>query len=99
MKYDDHCLECEIALGKPFGEVHKWLDELMHEPGLFLEYKTRHRRFRHTLEGIEQVRKMWGDESAKAAELHIISDLKMDGWNESEGIPKNTEDYIKRDLW
>jgi hypothetical protein len=33
-----------------------------------------HRQFRHNTNGVESVRRRWGDEAAKAAELHIIAD-------------------------
>jgi hypothetical protein len=100
MKYEEHCIECETILGKPFVYVHLWLDAFAHDEKLSLWERTKHRKFRHNQKGIESIKKMYGDEGGKAAELHIISDLKTDGnWNESEGIPKNTEDYIKKGLW
>jgi hypothetical protein len=36
----------------------------------------RHRKLRHHLAGIEQARKLWGDQAAEAARLYIIADLK-----------------------
>ena len=41
-------------LGKPFEEVHRWLDEFAGQP----PYGMRHRKLRHHLAGIEQVRKL-----------------------------------------
>ena len=39
----------------------------------------RHRKKRHHLKVIEEVRALWGDEAAEAARTHIISDLKEEG--------------------
>ena len=57
--------------------MHQWLD------ALFAEFGHEHRRHRHHAEGIEEVRKMWGDEAALAAKIHII----VDCW----GIPSRTD--------
>jgi hypothetical protein len=51
----EHCAETTAALGKPFEEVHRWLDEFAGKP----PYGMRHRKLRHHLAGIEQVRKLW----------------------------------------
>jgi hypothetical protein len=56
-------------LGREFDEVHAWLDHFYQSHGGF------HRRFRHHREGVEEVRGMWGDEAARAAELHILLDM------------------------
>ena len=66
----EHCQDCKEKLGESFKEVHYWLDEYarIYWP------KMMHRVHRHHAEGIEEVRLMWGDEAAKAAELHIIKD-------------------------
>ena len=73
--FKEHCKECEEALGKPWDVVHRWLDEFAHLtfPSPF------HRIYRHHREGVEEVRCKWGDEAAKAAELHILSDFKYAG--------------------
>lgn len=70
MKYSEHCAECEAKLGKAWDVVHRWLDHYARQ-GVPLE---RHRRFRHHKAALEEVRRMWGDEAVKAAELHIRSD-------------------------
>jgi hypothetical protein len=70
MRYQEHCIECEQKLGKDWSVVHRWLDYFAQ----FYFPDPVHRVFRHHKEGIELVRKMWGDEAAKAAELHIIAD-------------------------
>ena len=59
-------------MGKDWDEVHAWLDEPAKE---YFPWKG-HRQIRHHKEGVEEIREMWGDEAAKAAEMHIISDEK-----------------------
>lgn len=75
--FKDHCKECEEKLGKPFDVVHRWLDEYakLYFPS------TIHRAMRHHIAGVEEVRHKWGDEAAKAAELHILADMKDEGVN------------------
>ncbi len=68
----EHCQDCIDKLGKPFEEVHKWLDEKSCYNG---KLNINHRRYRHHNEGVEQIRNMYGDDAAKAAELHIILDF------------------------
>lgn len=84
MKREEHERECMEKLGKPFTEVHRWLDEFA------FQLHMRHRHKRHHLVGIEEVRKLFGDEAAEAAKLHILSDL------EQEGMPRD-EELIPRD--
>jgi len=69
MNIQEHCNECNKLMGKDYREVHAWLDEFFMTKGPF------HRKIRHHIEGIEEVRKIWGDDAAKAAELHIKSDM------------------------
>jgi hypothetical protein len=64
-----HCQDCLNELGEDFKDVHIWLDELFKYLG------PAHREFRHTRQGIEEVRKRWGDKAALAAKIH----LKRDG--------------------
>jgi len=64
----EHCDYCFQRLGKKHLDVHIWLD------GLYSLKGERHRRFRHHKKGVDQVRAMWGDEAAKAAEFHIMED-------------------------
>lgn len=95
MKFEDHCNESIIKLGEPFKEVHIWLDEFMGAPG----YGARHRRKRHHLAGIAEARILFGDRAAEAARLHIISDLKMEGWKETDHFPRDENDYMKMGLF
>lgn len=83
MKLEDHCQECVEKLSQPFREVNLWLDEFARNYSPHERYK--HRKFRHHKEGIEEARRLFGDEGARAAELHILSD--NGGW-----IP-NKSDY------
>jgi|3_EtaG_2_1085321.scaffolds.fasta_scaffold172722_2 hypothetical protein len=67
--YEVHCQDCIRELGEDFGYVHKWLDEL------FPQFGPSHRDFRHHVGGVEEVRNKWGDDAARAAEIHIIADV------------------------
>lgn len=73
----EHEYDCKHLLGQPWTEVHQWLDEL------FAEYGPAHRCHRHHTEGIDEVRRMWGDEAALAAKIHIL----VDCW----GIPSQAD--------
>jgi len=70
MRYQEHCKECEEKMGKAWDVVHLWLDEFAKDTDGWIG----HRMKRHNLAGVEEVRHKWGDEAAKAAELHIIAD-------------------------
>ena len=69
--FKKHCQDCVDQLGEPFEEVHRWLDEL------FAYLGADHREVRHNVKGVEKARKLFGDEGAKAAEIHILED---EGW-------------------
>jgi hypothetical protein len=66
--FQQHCADCRRELGEPFEHVHQWLDALFKVMG------PKHRSARHHVGGVEQVRRMWGDQAAKAAEIHIMRD-------------------------
>lgn len=70
MTRDEHKKECLEKLGNEWDCVHRWLDAIARD---YFPFKA-HRQVRHHTKGVEEVRKMWGDEAAKAAELHIIAD-------------------------
>jgi len=95
MKFEDHCRECQLKLQSPFEEVHIWLDEYARSP----KYGMRHRKIHHHEEGIAQVVALFGSEGGNAARLHIISDLKEDGWKEGDHFPQNEKDYIAMGLF
>jgi hypothetical protein len=65
---DEHCRDCLASLGNEYKEVNAWLDEYAPTMGLH------HRVMRHHKEGVEEARKIWGDDAAKAAEIHIMKD-------------------------
>jgi hypothetical protein len=65
---DEHCRDCEKILGKPYREVHIYLDELFATMGL------RHRVARHHIDGVKEIEQKWGKEAAQAAEIHIRKD-------------------------
>ena len=94
-KFEEHCAACLKELGEPFEQVHLWLDEFSGKPGI----GSRHRRFRHHKQGIEEVRAMWGDPAAQAAINHIRMDLRGEGWPDSDPIPANELAYVKAGLW
>src|SRR5437016_757334 len=93
--FEIHVAESIERFGSGYGDVHRWLDEFAGKP----PYGMKHRKKRHHLAGIEEVRKRWGDQAAQAARQHIISDLKMEGWTESDGIPKDEADYVRMGLF
>jgi hypothetical protein len=88
---DQHIAETLTLVGKPFTEVHQWLDEFAGKP----PHGMRHRKLRHHLAGIEQMRKLWGDEAARAARQHVISDLKEEGWRETDPFPRDEHHFVK----
>ena len=54
--FKQHCAEALQTYGQPFAEVHLWLDEFAGKP----PYGMRHRKKRHHLAGIEEVRQLCG---------------------------------------
>ena len=91
MKREEHEEECRRTLGKPFSEVHAYLDQFAGQPGIGF----RHRCKLHHEYGIELVRKQFGDRAAEAARLHIESDLAQEGWAPIDPFPQNEEHYKK----
>ena len=59
----------------------------------------RHRKVRHHLEGVIEIRNLFGDQAAEAAMQHIRSDLKEEGWKETDRFPRNTAEYKKMGLF
>ena len=82
-KFEEHCKDCEKILGDRFEQVNMWLDELFELVG------PDHRDIRHNEKGIEKIKKMWGDKSAQAAEIHIKRD-------EHGIIPKCDKSFMLR---
>jgi hypothetical protein len=94
-KFEDHCAESIRLFGKPFEEVHRWLDEVAGTP----EYGFRHRRKRHHESGIREVVTLFGPEAGEVARRHIISDLREEGWTEQDHFPRDETDYVKMGLY
>lgn len=95
MKFEEHCQESIKLFGSPWPEVHIWLDEFAgQEP-----YGMRHRHLRHHEEGIAEAGRLFGKQAEAVARQHIISDLKLEGWTESDPFPKNSEHYKRIGLW
>ena len=93
--FESHCHRCRQLLGEPFPEVHKWLDEFFgKEP-----WGSQHRFLRHHQEGISEIRHMWGNRAAYAAETHIRQDLDEEGWPHDKEIPRDSDAYKKSGLW
>jgi len=95
MTSEKHCEESIRLFGKPYEEVHRWLDEFAGSK----EYGMRHRKVRHHLHGLKEVEELFGIDAVKAARQHIISDLKEEGWQESDSFPKDESDYVKMGLF
>lgn len=100
MKRSEHESECLEKLGKPFAEVHKWLDQFAGRP----ECGMRHRKKLHHKAGIELARELFGDEGAEAAKLHILADLSDEmGFGElnisEEMIPRDEKHYLEIGLF
>lgn len=105
MNLAQHCQHSIELFGKPFEEVHLWLDEFQKDP----LYKSRHRRKRHHKQGIEQVRELFGEGASLAATQHIIDDIASEDAalrklcptykDFSHLIPENEENYVKRGYW
>jgi len=71
---DTHRRDCNTLLGKPYTEVHEWLDitASILPPRIFDTY---HRIFRHHVYGLNKIRMIFGDEAVLAGRLHILRDL------------------------
>jgi hypothetical protein len=95
MKLEEHCLECEQKLGQAFPEVHRWLDEFAGSE----KYGMRHRSVRHHEEGIQEIVELFGPKAGEAARLHIVSDLKGDGWKDGDHFPVDEKDYVNMGLF
>lgn len=91
----EHCAESIRLFGKPFTEVHLYLDALAGSP----ECGMRHRCKRHHEAGLERVKRIFGEDAVKAARQHIVSDLKMEDWTEHDPFPRDEEHYKQMGLF
>lgn len=94
MTFEEHCEESERLFGRRFEEVHLWLDGWF-DKGL----GARHRRVRHHEAGIKQAIEFFGREAGEVLRQHIISDLREEGWKETDPFPKDEEEYFKMALF
>lgn len=93
--FEKHCDESVRLFGQPFEQVHRWLDEFQGTP----KYRMRHRRVRHHEAGIRQAIELFGELAGQAARQHIISDLKEEGWTETDRFPQDEADYMRMGLF
>ena len=70
---EEHEKDCVAFLGKPYTEVHRWLDQYasLFPVGFFVDY---HRSFTHNSYGLECIRSLYGYEAERAARVHLIRD-------------------------
>jgi len=73
MRLDEHERSSVEKFGKPFTEVHLFLDQYCGRFGVSL-----HRLLLHHRLGVEKVRERYGDEAAEAAVQHIMDDRLID---------------------
>ena len=89
MTLEEHFHQSTVFFGEAFEEVHRWLDEFAGKTTF------RHRRLRHHQEGIQQIIAMYGEKAGKVARLHIVSDLKEEGYAKGDPFPVNEDDYVR----
>lgn len=82
-----HCKECKEKLGDEFRQVHIWLDEFA--PDYERNKQHMHRLVRHHTRGVAEVKSLFGELAVKAAELHIMTDYKIDH------VPTQAEAFAK----
>jgi len=87
--WKDHAEDCHRELGNHWVVVHLWLDEL----AKYYWPSKEHRIFRHNIEGVEEVKKMWGSQAAEAAVIHIMRDEGE--LISKEAIAKKYDDFKK----
>ena len=94
-KFEEHCAESVRLFGKPYAELHSWLDEFAGSE----RYGMRHRRVRHHQAGINEAVRIFGTDVGPVARQHIISDLQEESWTERDQFPKDEDHYIKMGLF
>lgn len=67
---EQHMADCTKLLGAPFEAVHRWMDEFFAKEGPL------HRKHHHHIEGVEEARRLFGDDGANAAIVHILRDCR-----------------------
>ena len=96
MHIDQHAETCVKKFGKPYFEVHRFLDRYEQD---FRGYE--HRRFLHHRMGVELVVATYGEEARAPAELHIRQDtggeLPEDWSFYGEPLLLKIEDYDEQE--
>lgn len=95
MKFEAHCAESLARFGQEYPEVHQWLDEFAGKP----PYGMRHRRVRHHQAGIAEVERLFGTQAAEVARVHIIADLREEGWRDGDRFPRDEAEYVRLGLF
>jgi hypothetical protein len=89
---EEHEARCIEFFGKPYTEVHQWLD------ALYVKLGYKHRTVRHTPEGIEQIVQMFGESARCPALLHLYDDYEYyNYYNQDGNIIKSVRDLLYED--
>ena len=91
MKLEAHEKESLTLFGKPYTEVHLWLDAFAGTP----DCGMCHRRKRHHKAGVREAKKLFGEEGAWRRGCMSCPNLKMEGWLEDRRFPEDEADYIR----
>jgi len=90
MYLKEHEERCREFFGKPFTEVHRFLDQYAKEKGLDV-----HREWLHNPYGVAKVVMIYGEEARCAALLHLYDDYEYFQHYTEEGKQrKDIYDYI-----
>lgn len=93
--FAEHCRESLALFGDPYPALHRWLDEFQGTE----RYRMRHRRVRHHEAGIREAIRIFGEAAGPVARQHIVSDLREEGWTESDPFPKEDAHYVSMGLF
>lgn len=96
MKLEEHCRQAIETFGRPWLEVHEWLDAFAGSE----RYGMRHRRVRHHEAGIREAVRLFGPGAGAVARQHIASDLSEEGWQEGvDPFPRDMAHYMSIGLF
>lgn len=109
MKLEEHEKQSVEHFGKPWTEVHCFLDQF------FPMFRgADHRRVLHTKEGVVEVVKRFGEEARPVAELHIkedwvrycgvfevpsLKEIDLDDWLFLNQETVKVQDELIKELW
>ena len=87
-----HCKSSEKRTGKTYEDLHIWMDK----PGEILEID--HRRVRHDLSYLEEVREKWGVEGVREFLRHISEDYldTAEKWGKKCATPNCPNDTFRK---